>query len=173
MKARPGPAAGSTGTRRVPGRPQAMCDPSVAPWHNRSQRKPHPHCPYPGEDRHTSIWSPNFQGTTPVFSLAETEPRDCGYKGFGKQKGVYHPHFCNFYPKSSDLTLQIYCPKPEVSNSKRPPGPGRPCTFVKLTQRKMRVTGPDETWSYVPPSTKAIAALFLERRRFHRKYLPD
>lgn len=61
-----------------------------------------------------------------------------GIKGFGKQKGVYHTHFCKFYSKSFDLILQIFCPKSEISSLKRAQGTGRPCTYVKLTQCKMR-----------------------------------
>lgn len=98
--------------------------------------------------------------------MGRNKPSVCGCKGLWKiERGYIHP-------KSSGLILQIYGPKPEVSNLNRAQEPGRLCPSVKLTQCKMRKKqGLTRPGHHAP--TEAITVLFLQNRWFQRKYLQD
>ena len=72
----------------------------------------------------------------------------CILKGFGKQKGVYFTHISiSSTPKSSALTLQIYCSKSEVSYLKR----AHRCLWSWLSQSKRESGGGEGRGAFVQP----------------------
>lgn len=125
---------------------QAACDPKTARCGSRihrSQREPHPKVTIitpklPREKPPQPPPGPQISKAPPtVFSSAGTEPRGCGRKGaLGDRKGARQLHFCKLYPPSSGHSQDLV-PQTRGCTLKRAQRPGRPRTYVQLTQGQM------------------------------------